>query len=207
MRCIILADDPGWEVLFEDREAFVELHQVPSADAFSQAKGDVYFDFRDEAWEPAGWPTETKTPVFIAGVTGTLKAHHCPEHLIRLNAWPGMLNRPLMECVAAEAIRPQAEKALKLLNKKAEWLPDTPGMVSPRVLSMIINEAWFAFGEGVSSKNDIDTAMQLGTNYPLGPFAWGEKIGLNRVCRLLSVLSAENERYNIAPSLHREVGL
>jgi len=72
---------------------------------------------------------------------------------------------------------------------------------------MIINEAWFAFGEKVSSKKDIDTAMKLGTNYPLGPFAWGEKIGLHKICRLLSVLAMENDRYQVAPLLLREVGL
>jgi 3-hydroxybutyryl-CoA dehydrogenase len=72
---------------------------------------------------------------------------------------------------------------------------------------MIINEAWFAWGEKISSKQDIDTAMKLGTNYPMGPFEWGEKIGLHRVCHLLSELSLESGRYNIAPSLLIEVGL
>jgi 3-hydroxybutyryl-CoA dehydrogenase len=207
MRCIILAEDQVWKELFEDKEEIVELHEVDSAEAFSQADGDVFFDFRDEAWDPPSWPLQTLHPVFIAGITGTLKEHHCPQHFIRLNTWPGMLSRAYMECVASETIRPEAEKVLKVLHKKVEWLPDTPGMVSPKVLSMIINEAWFAFEEGVSTKNDIDTAMKLGTNYPLGPFAWGNQIGLHRVCRLLSVLAAENERYRVATSLLMEVGL
>ncbi len=207
MRCIILADDPGWEVLFEDNEAFVELHTVSTGDEFRQAEGEAHFDFRDEAWDTSCWPLENNRPVFVSGVTGTLTAHLAPENIIRINAWPGMLKRPLMECVAGENIRPAAELILGSLARKAKWLPDTPGMVSPRVLSMIINEAWYAWGEWVSSKTDIDTAMQLGTNYPLGPFAWGEKIGLHRVCRLLSVLSEENDRYSIAPALSKEVGL
>ncbi len=207
MRCIILADDPGWEELFEDKEAFVELRTVSTAEEFRQAEGEAHFDFRDEAWDSSCWPLEKNKPVFVAGVTGTLTAHHAPGNIIRINAWPGMLKRPLMECVAGENIRPVAEEILGNLAKKANWLPDTPGMVSPRVLSMIINEAWYAWGEGVSSKTDIDTAMQLGTNYPLGPFAWGEKIDLHRVCRLLSVLSVENDRYSIAPALLKEVGL
>ena len=207
MRCIILADDPGWEELFEDKQALVELHAVSSVDEFSQAEGAAYFDFRDEAWESSAWPGGNNKPVFVAGVTGTLKAHHTGTNIIRLNTWPGMLKRSRLECVGDENIRPAAEEVLEKLGKQSDWLPDIPGMVSPRVLSMIINEAWYAWGEGVSSKTDIDTAMQLGTNYPLGPFAWGEKIGLHRVCRLLSVLSGDNERYSIAPSLLKEVGL
>ena len=48
--------------------------------------------------------------------------------------------------------------------------PDIPGFISARVVSMIINEAYFALEEEVSSKEEIDTAMKLGTNYPYGPF-------------------------------------
>ncbi len=47
-------------------------------------------------------------------------------------------------------------------------------------MAMIINEAWHALAEEVSTKNEIDTAMKLGTNYPYGPFEWAEKIGLGR---------------------------
>ncbi len=203
MKCIILADDQGWEELFEDKEAFVQLHQVANAETFLNTNGDAYFDFREECWDLAAWPVNDR-PVFVAGVCGTLKDHHCPANIIRLNTWPGMLRRSSMECAADEKIRPLAEQVMEALKKKVEWLPDNTGMVSPRVLSMIINEAWFAFGEGVSSKKDIDTAMKLGTNYPLGPFEWGEKIGLHRIYRLLSRLSTD-KRYHIAPTLLREV--
>jgi 3-hydroxybutyryl-CoA dehydrogenase len=136
-----------------------------------------------------------------------LDSHTSAPNFIRINAWPGMLKRGRMECVANAEIRGEAEKVLGFLHKKVDWLPDTPGMVFPRVISMIINEAWFAWGEGVSSKAEIDTAMQLGTNYPLGPFAWGDLIGLNRICHLLSVLAEKDDRYRIAPALLQEVGL
>ncbi len=78
-------------------------------------------------------------------------------------------------------------------------------MVSPRVISMIVNEAWFALQEGVSSREEIDIAMQLGTNYPYGPFAWGEKIGLKKIVSLLTRLSAQNPRYQVADLLLQEV--
>jgi 3-hydroxybutyryl-CoA dehydrogenase len=79
----------------------------------------------------------------------------------------------------------KTEEVFSLFNKKIEWLPDEIGFVTPRIISMIINEAFIALKEGVSSKEEIDTAMKLGTNYPYGPFEWAEKIGMERIDSLL----------------------
>jgi 3-hydroxybutyryl-CoA dehydrogenase len=122
-----------------------------------------------------------------------------------MNGWENMLSKPLIECAADSIIRSRAEELLDRLNKKVEWVPDEPGMVSPRVISMIINEAWFALQEGVSSREEIDIAMQLGTNYPLGPFAWGEAIGLKKIVSLLKKLAIQNPRYEVADLLLQEV--
>jgi 3-hydroxybutyryl-CoA dehydrogenase len=69
---------------------------------------------------------------------------------------------------------------------------------------MIINEAYFTLDEKVSSKNEIDTAMKLGTNYPYGPFEWSEKIGLKKVYELLTTLSHSHSRYEPAALLKKE---
>ena len=58
-----------------------------------------------------------------------------------------------------------------------------------RVLGGIINEALWTSNEGVATTHDIDTAMKLGTNYPLGPIEWLEKIGVEKVQCLLSALN------------------
>jgi 3-hydroxybutyryl-CoA dehydrogenase len=72
-----------------------------------------------------------------------------------------------------------------------------------RVLSMIINEAAFAAGEGVASVRDIETAMRFGTNYPMGPLKWGDHIGLDLVYAVLRTLQQElgEDRYRPAPML------
>ena len=93
---------------------------------------------------------------------------------------------------------------MSLLNRKAEWVPDVKGFISPRVVSMIINEAYFTLEENVSTKEEIDVAMKLGTNYPYGPFEWGEKIGLQKVYELLALLSNNNTRYEPAALLKKE---
>jgi 3-hydroxybutyryl-CoA dehydrogenase len=77
--------------------------------------------------------------------------------------------------------------------------------VLPRLVCALVNEAAFAAGEGVADAETIDRAMQLGTNYPLGPLAWGKQIGYGRVLAVLEHLQAEygEERYRPAPLLRR----
>tara|TARA_B110000495_G_scaffold44292_1_gene36406 strand:+ start:2196 stop:3467 length:1272 start_codon:yes stop_codon:yes gene_type:complete len=58
-----------------------------------------------------------------------------------------------------------------------------------RVLGGIINEAMWAVTEEVASEEDIDTAMKLGTNYPLGPMEWAKRIGIDKVHNLLAALN------------------
>ena len=69
---------------------------------------------------------------------------------------------------------------------------------------MIINEAYFALEEEVSTKDEIDIAMKLGTNYPFGPFEWAERIGVENVYELLNHLSISNKRYKPSRLLQKE---
>lgn len=80
-------------------------------------------------------------------------------------------------------------------------------MVSARVVCMIINEAAFVLGEGTAEAAAVDNAMRLGTNYPEGPFAWADKIGLDNVFELLEALLTQtgDSRYKIAPALRQHL--
>jgi 3-hydroxybutyryl-CoA dehydrogenase len=77
--------------------------------------------------------------------------------------------------------------------------------VLPRIVCQVINECAFALGEGVGSAQDIDAGMTLGMNYPRGPFAWADTIGLEHVTATLDLLWQEyrEERYRMAPALRR----
>jgi len=85
------------------------------------------------------------------------------------------------------------------LGKETEWVPDIPGFITARVVASVINEAYFTLEESVSSKEEIDTAMKLGTNYPYGPFEWSKMTGLKYIHSLLERLAKEQKRYE--PSL------
>jgi len=128
-----------------------------------------------------------------------------PDGFIRINGWKSFLKRPITEAACNdEKIKLQAEKILSCFGKKTEWAPDVPGFITARVVSMIINEAYFALEEAVSSRDEIDTAMKLGTNYPYGPFEWSELIGPANVHQLLLKMAEPNPRYTPAALLQQE---
>jgi 3-hydroxybutyryl-CoA dehydrogenase len=81
------------------------------------------------------------------------------------------------------------------------------GGVLERIVCQVINECAFALGEGVGSAEDIDTGMVLGLNYPRGPLAWADQIGLDHVLAVLDGLCDEyrEARYRPAPELRRLV--
>lgn len=124
-------------------------------------------------------------------------AEKLPHNFIRINGWPGFLKRVIIEAsLGNDTNRLVAEKVFSYFGKSVEWLPDTPGFIAPRVISMIINEAYFALEENVSTKSEIDTAMKTGTNYPYGPFEWAEKIGIKNIYTLLQKLSVMHNRFH-----------
>jgi 3-hydroxybutyryl-CoA dehydrogenase len=131
-----------------------------------------------------------------------------PTDFARINAWPGFLANPRLEMVCKNNdIQKQLTNVVNACGRTAEWVPDQVGFLAPRVICSIINEAYLTLSEGVSDKNQIDIAMQLGTNYPMGPFAWAEKIGKKRVVALLKKLSSESSRYTPASLLEEEANV
>ncbi len=126
-------------------------------------------------------------------------------NIIGMNTLPGFINRDYMEL---SSIAPDTQAPLlEHLSRELEWphklVDDRVGMVTPRVVFMIINEACYTLQEGTAGIEDIDKAMKLGTNYPLGPFEWADKIGVGEVYEVLSSLyeDTHDERYKICPLL------
>jgi len=162
-------------------------------------EADAYFDL---TYEEYGYAFESihNKPVFVNSVINTLT--ELPSNASRINAWKGFLKRDTIETVLRDD---DAKNILDHLQWKCQQVPDVPGMIAARTISMIINEAYFALGDGVSSKADIDVAMKLGTNYPFGPFEWSSIIGLHNIYRLLHTLSVSDDRYQPAPVMEQEL--
>jgi 3-hydroxybutyryl-CoA dehydrogenase len=133
------------------------------------------------------------------------------EHPERLAGFDGLfLAHGKIACLTAPpGLDPQVKAAIEALffslGRQPVWIEESPGLVLPRLVCTLVNEAAFAAGEGVADAKTIDIAMQLGTNYPLGPLAWGKQIGYARVLAVLEHLQAEygEERYRPSPLLRR----
>jgi 3-hydroxybutyryl-CoA dehydrogenase len=143
--------------------------------------------------------------VMVNAVVPTLREIDGP--FVRINGWPGFLERSIHElAVSDEQLAGKVKEVYGQLGHAFRFVPDVPGMISSRVLATIINEAYYTWEEKVSTKEEIDIAMRLGTNYPRGPFEWSRLIGLEQVFDLLHVLSRTNARYTPARSLQEAVG-
>jgi 3-hydroxybutyryl-CoA dehydrogenase len=124
-----------------------------------------------------------------------------------MTAFPTFIGRAVWEmtCLGKNA-QEYFNQLKKNLQIEAVIVKDRVGMITPRVVFMIINEAYYTFQEGTASKEDIDIAMKLGTNYPFGPFDWAFKIGIKNVVETLEALynDTHDERYKVCPLLKTE---
>ena len=173
---------------------------------------DIIFDlnFDDDYENIKLYSTLKNTLVFVSAVKTTLneisyslgERIHCI--LVGMNAIPGFINRNRWELSLLHfPQKKQVEDILSAIEVEADWCKDRVGMITPRILFMIINEATYTLQEGTASVKDIDIAMKLGTNYPYGPFEWADKIGITDVFETLHALykDSKEERYKISPLL------
>jgi 3-hydroxybutyryl-CoA dehydrogenase len=168
---------------------------------------DLIFDLNFDA-DNASLPDYKTLP---ANVYLVLSAVECqleaviPKSLwsqtLGMNALPTFINRNEIECCA---LGENDASYLKQLGwNHINQVASRVGLVSPRVVCMIINEAFYTQQEGTANAQDIDLGMKLGTAYPLGPFEWAQKIGIVNVYRTLSALynDTHDERYKICSQL------
>lgn len=141
----------------------------------------------------------------LAGATGR------PEQVIGMHFMNPVPVMKLIEVIGAlttveETFAVTQELAAKLGKEVAVAL-DYPGFIVNRVLIPMINEAIFAHFEGVGSVEDIDKAMRLGTNQPMGPFTLADFIGLDTVLAIMNVLyeGFRDSKYRPCPLLVKKV--
>jgi len=134
-----------------------------------------------------------------------------PERVVGFASFYPLQEKRVVELSAGlrtqEASLKEAENLFRTLGKEPVRVKDGSGLIFPRILSLIINEAARSLDEGVAQAEEIDVAMRLGTNYPVGPLRWADQIGLDEVLAVLEGLQQETgeERYRPAPLLKKMV--
>ena len=124
------------------------------------------------------------------------------------NPAPVMALIEIIKGVATSDETFEAIKALSLdLGKQPVQVDEAPGFVVNRILVPMINEAAAIYAEGVASAQDIDTAMKLGANHPIGPLALGDLVGLDVCLAIMDVLYEEfkDSKYRATPLLRKYV--
>lgn len=174
---------------------------------------DLVIDFHDvtETLSTLDIYNRLETPVFLNTVFGTLAELRKAGQVVRsgvygFNGLAGFFNGCIEAVIANDDELASVQSICEALGVDVVAVKDQVGMVTPRVVCMIINEAYYTAEEGTASRHDIDLAMKLGTNYPLGPFEWCEKIGVDQVCKLMLAVfeSTANDRYKVCPLLEKE---
>lgn len=168
----------------------------------------------DDAPEHAAVYAKAPSVPVLAGIVKTSLAEVMHQYaftqgfnIIGCNWLPGFIHQPVTEtAILDEEQQETLERIMGQLGWQYARVQDAVGMVTPRVVCMIINEAYFTAESGTASREDIDTAMRLGTNYPHGPFEWAQQIGIRHVYDVLTAVrrATGDERYQVSALLKEE---
>ncbi|CAG9621932.1 3-hydroxyacyl-CoA dehydrogenase [Sutcliffiella rhizosphaerae] len=148
--------------------------------------------------------TSTMSPTEIASFTD------CPDKVIAMHFFNPVHKMKLVEIVrgletsdeTSEYIRLVAEK----MGKETVIVNEFPGFVTSRISALVGNEAFYMLQEGVGTPEEIDKAIKLGLNYPMGPFELGDLVGLDTRLNNLKYLHEKlGEKYRPAPLLEKYV--
>ena len=118
---------------------------------------------------------------------------------------------PRLGVTHSDQCDPKAYAAVLALLQRAGYavsrVDDVPGLVVMRTVAMLANEAADTVNQGVCTAADVDRAMLLGVNFPKGPLAWADALGVDKVATVLTHLAAAygEDRYRVSPLIRRRV--
>lgn len=204
--------------LEELKSKFGKLHTYLWAQTESETErylmdADIVFDFDPSECTITRY-SEFINPIFInstfstlSDLIGQVNSEKC-DFIFGFFGLPTFVNRSVLEVTTGlKKSEERLEQVCKQLETDFVCVEDSIGGVTPRVICMIINEAYYTLEDGTANRTDIDLAMKLGTNYPYGPFEWAQLIGIDNVIKLLDALymDTKDERYKVCDLLRSEL--
>ncbi|WP_370222448.1 3-hydroxyacyl-CoA dehydrogenase [Cytobacillus sp.] len=148
--------------------------------------------------------TSTMSPTEIGSFTKR------PDKVIAMHFFNPVPKMPLVEIIkgleTSEETSQSIKRAAELMGKETVVINEFPGFVTSRISALVGNEAFYMLQEGLGSPEEIDKAIKLGLNYPMGPFELGDLVGLDtRLNNLKYLHSKLGEKYRPAPLLEQYV--
>ena len=172
---------------------------------------EAIFAGLSEQFPSAKGDTILATNTSSISITRIAAATECPERVIGMHFFYPVPVMGLVEVINGLATRKDVtERVLALsaaMGKTAVPANDRAGFVSNRILMPMINEAFYAWMEGVAEPAHIDEIMKLGMNHPMGPLRLADFIGLDTCAHIMNVLAdgLHAERYRPCPLLEQLV--
>ena len=133
-----------------------------------------------------------------------------PERVLGMHFFNPVPKMKLVEIVRAldtgDAAIAVTTEVARRMGKETVVVRESPGFITSRINAMIGNEAFFMLQEGVATAADIDKAVKLGLNHPMGPFEMADLVGLDTRLAVLEFLHKSlGEKYRPAPLLVQHV--
>jgi len=127
-----------------------------------------------------------------------------PRQFLGMHFFNPVHKMKLLEIVVGLETSPEtiqvAEEVGRRMGKDTVVIKESPGFITSRINAMIGNEAFYMLQEGVASAEDIDKAVKLGLNHPMGPFEMGDLVGLDTRLHTLEYLQKTlGEKFRPAP--------
>jgi 3-hydroxybutyryl-CoA dehydrogenase len=158
----------------------------------------------DELAKPGAILASNTSSISITKLAAATKR---PQNVIGLHFFNPVPMMALVEIISglqtAESTQAATEEVARRIGKTPVKIKNSPGFAVNRMLCPMINEAIFALSEGLATAAEIDDAMKLGANHPLGPLALGDLIGLDVELAIMQVLyeGFNDPKYRPAPLL------
>jgi 3-hydroxybutyryl-CoA dehydrogenase len=181
------------------READLVIEAVPEE---LESKIEI-FTLLDKICRPATILASNTSSLSITEIAGVT---YRPKKCLGMHFFNPVHKMKLIEMVRGaetddETIGAATEVGRKM-GKEVVVIKESPGFITSRINAMIGNEAFYMLQEGIASAADIDKALKLGLNHPMGPFEMVDLVGLDTRLHILEYLhSSLGEKYRPAPLL------
>ncbi|MEI7429285.1 MAG: 3-hydroxybutyryl-CoA dehydrogenase [Betaproteobacteria bacterium] len=187
-----------------DMAAVADCDLIVEAATENEALKLKIFKQLDELAKPGAILASNTSSISITKLAAATKR---PQSVIGLHFFNPVPMMALVEIISglqtAEATQAATEEVARRIGKTPVKIKNSPGFAVNRMLCPMINEAIFTLSEGLATATEIDEAMKLGANHPLGPLALGDLIGLDVELAIMQVLyeGFNDPKYRPAPLL------